>query len=110
MLVALALMNASYGVILDSTPASRAMNAHRELVEGIGAHGAIAGQFLDLTSNRCTSSVAGNGDEHCDAVRSLKTSALISVALRVGAILAGATDGQQNTLSRFGNLLGEAFQ
>ena len=110
MLVALALMNASYGLILDSTPASRAMQAHRELVEGIGTHGAIAGQYLDLTSNRCTSSVAGNGDGHCDAVRSLKTSALISVALRVGAILAGATQGQLNILSRFGNLLGDAFQ
>ena len=110
MLVALALMNASYGLILDSGPATRALHAHRELVEGIGTHGAIAGQYLDLTSNRCSSSVAGNGDGHWDAVRSLKTSALISVALRVGAILAGATHGQLNVLSRFGSLLGDAFQ
>jgi geranylgeranyl diphosphate synthase type II len=109
MLVALTLMNASYGLILDSTPASRAMHAHRELVEGIGAHGTIAGQYLDLTSNRCAIS-ADNGDGHWDAARSLKTSALISVALRVGAILAGATQGQLNILSRFGNLLGDAFQ
>jgi geranylgeranyl pyrophosphate synthase len=53
---------------------------------------------------------ASNDPEALDEARSLKTSALICVALRIGAIFSGATQGQLTTLLRFGSLLGDAFQ
>ena len=108
-LVALALMNASYGLILGGTPLSCAIQAHRELVEGVGARGMIAGQYLDLTASR-VSAAASNDLEALDKARSLKTSALICIALRIGAIFSGAAQGQLTTLLRFGSLLGDAFQ
>ncbi len=119
-LVALALMNASYGLIFDGAKtnerAARAIDAHRELVECIGARGMVAGQSVDLaeSSNRLARhdfSATADKESHAeDAVRNLKTSALMRLALRVGAILSGATKGQLIALSRYAELLGEAYQ
>ncbi len=124
-LVALALMNASYGLVFDGvTPeqSTRAVNAHRELVDCIGARGMVAGQSIDLAeSNEHTRRVLDAGAidkaadiaaarEVDDAARNLKTSALIRLALRVGAILSGATDKELAALSRYAELIGEAYQ
>ncbi len=129
-LVALALMNASYGLVFDGMIAelpTRAVNAHRELVECIGARGMVAGQSIDLAESNNNIrggldvvrigeaidykdgdiDVAQNVD---DAVRNLKTSALMRLALRVGAILSGATEEQLAALSRYAELIGEAYQ
>jgi len=124
-LVALALMNASYGLVFDGIPticATRAINAHRELIECIGARGMVAGQSVDLAESdgnaqrsfntNAIDKVSGFDKAHDvgDAVRNLKTSALMRLALRVGAILSGATDTQLTSLSRYAELLGEAYQ
>lgn len=125
-LVALALMNASYGLMFDGVnaeQATRAVNAHRELVECIGARGMVAGQSIDLAESDdhkhddfgavATDKVSDRNEARevvDDAVRNLKTSALIRLALRVGAILSGATDGQLAALSRYAELIGEAYQ
>ncbi|HEY0385058.1 MAG TPA: polyprenyl synthetase family protein [Pyrinomonadaceae bacterium] len=109
-LIALALMNASYGLVFDVTTPDFALNisAHAELVECIGARGMVAGQSVDLAES---SGVAvAPGREGCEGVRNLKTSALIRMALRVGAILSGAGARQLAALSRFAQLLGEAYQ
>lgn len=124
-LVALALMNASYGLMFDGVIAeqtTRAVNAHRELVECIGARGMVAGQSLDLAESgeharHVLDAVAidkitdsDEAREADDAVRNLKTSALMRLALRVGAILSGATDKELAALSRYAELIGEAYQ
>jgi len=48
-------------------------------------------------------------DEHFDLIFR-KTACLFSVCMRLGAILAGATPGQEASLGRYGHDLGMAFQ
>jgi geranylgeranyl diphosphate synthase type II len=111
-LVALALMNASYGLIFEvsASDKSLAVNAHAELVECIGARGMVAGQSVDLAEGRTPAAASINGRDGYDSVRNLKTSALIRLALRVGAILNGASERQLNALSSYAELLGQAYQ
>lgn len=111
-LVALALMNASYGLIFAGPvkDTRSAIRAHAELVECIGASGMVAGQSVDLAAVCRTNSVAGVMRETDDALRNLKTSALIRLSVRVGAILCGAGETELDALSRFAALLGEAYQ
>ena len=112
-LVALGLLNASYGLIFvnhQNLP-QRAIEAHAELIECIGAAGMVGGQSIDLAmAKTADSGVAAPPDFAFETNRNLKTSALIRLALRVGAILAGADDSQLNSLSRFAGLLGDAYQ
>lgn len=107
-LVALALMNASYGLVFKSTRVepAQAINAHAELVACIGTNGMVTGQTVDLSN--IESDV--NGHDGVEVVRNLKTSALMRLALRLGAILSGADARQLNSLSRFAELLGGAYQ
>lgn len=112
-LVGLGFLNASYGLVFvnHSNQPERAINAHAELVECIGAAGMVGGQAVDLAlaqgANAVDSSIQNYESE---SVRNLKTSALMRLALRVGAILAGANDSQLNSLSRFADLLGDSYQ
>jgi geranylgeranyl diphosphate synthase type II len=48
-------------------------------------------------------------DEYIEMIR-LKTSVLLACAMKIGAILAGATDEDANNLYRFGEQIGLAFQ
>ena len=108
-LVAIGFLNASYGLVFvnHSGLPERAMQAHAELVECIGASGMIGGQSVDLALAKG----AGNGSNFdFESVRNLKTSALMRLSLRVGAILAGASHLDLVTLSRFAELLGDAYQ
>ncbi len=103
-LVALALLNTSYGLVLNNrnaTPQQR-MQAHQELVVCIGTNGMVTGQTIDLTAvTEC---------DGFDAVRNLKTSALMRLALKLGAILSNADARQLTALSQFAELLGQAYQ
>lgn len=109
-LVGLALMNASYGLIFDAhTPdSSLSIKAHAELVECIGARGMVAGQSVDLAED--SRPVSAHVRDGYNSIRNLKTSALIRLALRVGAILSGASEQQLAALSRFAELIGDAYQ
>ena len=104
---ALALLNASYDVVVNR--ASRDMvprsEACRELTECIAAM--IAGQATDLTpsSNWTLSERARSG-----SVRHWKTSALVQLAATLGPMLSGAEAKDVAALSYFGQLLGEAYQ
>jgi len=105
--VALALMNAAYGIVVSRGPrvTSDGRRAFRELTECIGAQ--IIGQAADLTA----ASTRNEVDRSVDAsVRHWKTSALLRLALTLGPILSGANSGDVAALSRFGQLLGEAYQ
>ncbi|MET0622239.1 MAG: polyprenyl synthetase family protein [Pyrinomonadaceae bacterium] len=105
-LVALGLLNAAYGIVLDAAPAApaRAGRAHAEIVECIGPRGMVGGQAIDLAGARA----AGSGG--FDAARNLKTSALIRLAVSLGAILCGADARQLGALARVAELLGNAYQ
>lgn len=107
-LVAIAFLNASYNLVFvnHANLPERAMLAHAELVECVGAAGMIGGQSVDIA----IASAEGGGKAVPESVRNLKTSALMRLSLRVGAILAGASTLDLATLSRFAGLLGDAYQ
>lgn len=109
-LVALGLLNASYSLVFvnHANLPERAMQAHQEIVECVGAGGMVGGQSLDLALAQSAGAAGETGEQ--ESVRNLKTSALMRLALRVGAILAGADYAQLNTLSRFSEILGDAYQ
>lgn len=108
-LVAIGFLNASYGLVFvnHANLPERAMLAHAELVECIGASGMIGGQSVDLA---IAAGAGGAGGADSESVRNLKTSALMRLSIRVGAILAGANPIDLVKLSRFAELLGDAYQ
>jgi geranylgeranyl diphosphate synthase, type II len=111
LLVGIAFLNASYGLVFvnHTSMPERAIAAHAEIVECVGAGGMVGGQSLDLALAK--GKIAGDAGSYADeSVRNLKTSALMRLALRVGAILAGADYLELNVLSRFAELLGDAYQ
>lgn len=111
-LVALALLNASYNLVFTGLKndcamcALAAIKAHRELTECIGAAGMVGGQSIDLAIAKSE----GFEADKFESLKNLKTSALMRMALRLGAILSGASDNQLNALSQFAELLGDAYQ
>lgn len=104
-LAGLNLMNASYGLMFDNMTADnceRAIAAHAELVNCIGASGMVVGQSIDLgASDAC---------EELRQLRNLKTSALMRLALVLGATLAGGDKHQIRALSSFAVMIGDAYQ
>lgn len=108
-LVAIGFLNASYSLVFvnHANLPERAMLAHAELVECVGASGMIGGQSVDLALAK---GAGGGSNEDFEAVRNLKTSALMRLSLRVGAILAGASHFDLASLSRFAELMGDAYQ
>lgn len=112
-LVGLGFLNASYGLVFvnHSAQPERAIRAHAELVECIGAAGMVGGQAVDLAlAQGANVSDLSAQNYESESVRNLKTSALMRLALRVGSILAGASNYQLNSLSNFAELLGDAYQ
>lgn len=110
-LAGLGFLNASYPLVfVNHTGApARAIQAHAEIVECVGASGMVGGQSVDLA---LVAGVGGTTESNFDfeAVRNLKTSALLRLALRTGAILSGANYIELAGLSRFAELLGNAYQ
>ena len=112
-LVALGLLNASYALVFVNhlEQPERAIAAHAEIVECVGASGMVGGQSIDLAlAKGAVSTESFEKDYAFESSRNLKTSALMRLALRLGAILAGADYMQLQALSRFAELLGDAYQ
>ncbi len=108
-LVGIGFLNAAYGLIFvnHANLPERAMLAHHEIVECVGASGMLGGQSVDLALAKG----AGESSNYdYESVRNLKTSALMRLSLRVGAILAGASHLDLAKLSRFAEHLGDAYQ
>ncbi|MDQ3798501.1 MAG: polyprenyl synthetase family protein [Acidobacteriota bacterium] len=115
LLVGIAFLNAAYGLVFvnHASMPERAVAAHAEIVECVGAGGMVGGQSLDLALAKGKSGAgeAASARSYADeSVRNLKTSALMRLALRIGAILAGADYLELSALSRFAELLGDAYQ
>ena len=76
-----------------------------EVADAAGTDGMVGGQVVDIESEGKTISA-----EMLDYIHLHKTAALIRVALRVGAVLAGGREEVVDAISRAGEALGLAFQ
>ena len=76
-----------------------------EVAEAAGTGGMVGGQVVDIESEGKVISA-----EMLDYIHLHKTAALIRVALRVGAVLAGGREEVVDAISRAGQALGLAFQ
>lgn len=111
-LVAIGFLNQAYGLVFVNhlEMPERAFAAHAEIVECVGASGMIGGQSVDLALAKGAAGASGAKNYDFEQIRNLKTSALMRLSLRVGAILAGANYFELAQLSRFAELLGDAYQ
>ena len=76
-----------------------------EVADAAGTDGMVGGQVVDIESEGKTIA-----PEMLDYIHLHKTAALIRVALRVGAVLAGGRPETVHAISRAGEALGLAFQ
>ncbi|HEV2283497.1 MAG TPA: farnesyl diphosphate synthase [bacterium] len=95
----------------------RVVRAIRELTLGIGSEGMVGGQVLDLLAVHAVPAGGGPavmksqpGEAEVRQIHRLKTGALIRACLKIGAVLAGAADGDLRALDRYGEHMGVAFQ
>ncbi len=108
-LTAIGLLNASYSLVFVNHIGmpERAMQAHQEIVECVAAEGLIGG--LNVVKNANSTGFVAN-TYSSEQIKNVKTSALLRLALRVGAILSGADYLDQANLSRFAEIFGDAYQ
>ncbi len=109
-LVAINLMNAAYGLVIGSAVRHTevASLACEELVECIGPNGMLGGQAIDLAAR--AGALQETSEDCLEVFRNQKTSALIKLSLRLGAILVGGPPERLTALSKFAELLGNAYQ
>jgi geranylgeranyl diphosphate synthase type II len=79
--------------------------AIHELAEAIGTGGMLAGQMADMEAEGRELTI-----EEITYIHSRKTGKLIRGAVRIGAILAGASDEYLEAISGYGEKVGLAFQ
>lgn len=77
----------------------------REIARAAGAEGMAGGQVMDLQSEGKRLAL-----DELERLHARKTGALIRVSLRAGALLGGAADAHLETLTRYGEHIGLAFQ
>lgn len=107
-LVALALLNRAYTLVIENADSisDRALLSHSELTQCIEAQ--IFGQALDISPSILLPK--GESHEEIQSLRNLKASALVRLSVKLGAIFSGASEVQMQSLSRFAELLGDAYQ
>ena len=77
----------------------------QEIASAAGVAGMVGGQALDVRTGKNSPDFEG-----LQCIHRLKTGALIAVAVKAGAILAGANDDKIQSLNVYGSHLGIAFQ
>lgn len=84
---------------------NRIMKAMKVLAEKPGIYGMLGGQVIDveMTGKQIDK-------ERLDVIYDWKTSALIEASMMIGAILAGATNQEVETIRKVGHSVGVAFQ
>ena len=109
-LVAITLLNASYRMVtLDGEGDHQtSVTAVWEIVDCVGPAGMVGGQALDLTGGCATG--RSYSPRTVSSVKNLKTSALVRLALRLGAMYAGADEDALAALTRFAECFGNAYQ
>jgi len=91
-------------------PADRAARCCAELAQAAGAMALVGGQADDLASQFFEPTDDTKAIEQLELIHRRKTGALFRVSLRLGAIVAGATDEPLAALDSYGQHLGLAFQ
>lgn len=102
-----ALLTEAFAVLCRTAPTPRYSVAAlvAELAETGGSRKLIGGQVMDLEGEG-----KSLGKAALVRIHEAKTAALLTTALRLGAMSANATPGKLNALTRFGYALGLAFQ
>ena len=77
----------------------------QEVAQAIGTDGMIGGQVADIQAAGLKS-----GPATIEYINAKKTGALISVALRIGALLGGASQREYQALAVYGRQMGLVFQ
>ena len=95
--------------------AEKLIKIMEEYFQAAGAYGVIAGQVVDIESEKLMQAFEyGKDDEQLpeilDYIHTHKTADLFKLALRTGAIIANATEKQIEDITEFGQVLGVAFQ
>jgi farnesyl diphosphate synthase len=81
-----------------------------ELARASGLGGMAGGQMLDLAAEGRFAAVPQLDLAGVEELQAMKTGALLRYGCTAGALLGGANGGQQRALTRFGAIVGEAFQ
>lgn len=81
----------------------------KEYFHAAGAFGVIAGQVIDIESERATSKIP-DPEKTLEYIHTHKTADLFKLALRSGAIIADATERELEEITEFGQCMGVAFQ
>lgn len=89
----------------DGTPADIWLWVIRTIAGAVGARGMVEGQMRDVATEGDILTIAD-----LEAIHRLKTGALISASVTVGALLANATDSQMACLKTYSHNIGIAFQ
>ena len=102
------LLTFAFDIIADEAtqlPAERRAALVLALARAAGPGGMVGGQALDLDAERNKPDEAG-----IIRLQAMKTGALIRFACEAGAIIAGASTAERETLAEFGSAIGLAFQ
>ncbi len=91
--------------LFKGVPSENILRVIHELSQASGYFGMVGGQVADIQSEGRTID-----EETLYFIHTHKTGALMTAAVRTGAILAGATEEQIHALSQYGRDLGIAFQ
>ncbi len=114
-----ALLTLAFEIVASELHEKVAASCCRELARAVGPCGMVGGQQDDMLLSGIAARYNIPGEELPDDqakeaflnhIHHRKTAALIRVSLRLGAMVAGATDSQQAALDRFGSAYGLAFQ
>lgn len=94
-------------ITLDEVHADPAVRLHltRDLARAAGLGGMAGGQMLDLESE-----TRARSEQEIRQLQAMKTGALLRYACRAGALLADASAQDVERLTRFGEIIGLAFQ
>lgn len=79
-----------------------------EFVVRAGAYRLIGGQVVDIESEK--GNIKGDKAQTLEYIHTHKTADLFKLALKTGAIIAGATQEQLDEMEEFGQIFGIAFQ
>ncbi len=91
--------------LVDSLDPARQVQIVRELAHGSGNLGMVGGQVLDIQAENKDIDLAT-----LQTIHQHKTGMLIRAAVRMGAIAAGATQAQLDSLTKYAEDTGLAFQ
>ncbi|TYC52525.1 polyprenyl synthetase family protein [Rhodobacterales bacterium] len=102
------LLTLAFDVVAEETvheDAGVRLRLSRDLARASGLGGMAGGQMLDLESEH-----RARSEDEIRLLQSMKTGALLRYACRAGAVLADAAEDDIDRLTRFGEVIGLAFQ